>query len=200
MWLYENRATITKEHGLVGKRVAEVTQKAGEVWKAMGPAEKKKHEDLAAKDKARYEEVVKTLGRRERNARDKDTEGRTSKKAKKDKEQPMSSYFPLQSGDPVYWQRRRARGSKKAKDMEGRTSKEAKKDKEAPKRAMSAYVLWTQENRQAIMQKYKIEKANPELMRKGTEEWKTVSEEVKKEYEAKAAKALDELYLKDLAW
>ena len=47
LWLYENRATITKEHGLVGKRVAEVTQKAGEVWKAMGPAEKK-YENLAA--------------------------------------------------------------------------------------------------------------------------------------------------------
>merc|ERR1712039_961511 len=109
-----------------------------------------KYEDLEAKDKARYAEEVKTLGKRER-------------QSKKD----------------------------------GRSSKKAKKDKEAPKRPMSAYFLWTQENREAVMKKHKIEKAGPEFTRKAAEDWKTVSEAVKKEYEKKAA-AAKEQYQKDL--
>ena len=62
LWLGENRVSITKAHGLEGKKGSEVTKKAGELWKSLGPADKKKYEDLAAKDKIRYEEEVKTLG------------------------------------------------------------------------------------------------------------------------------------------
>mmetsp|Transcript_16970 Transcript_16970/g.43330 ORF Transcript_16970/g.43330 Transcript_16970/m.43330 type:complete len:188 (+) Transcript_16970:82-645(+) len=153
LWLGENRADIVKEHGLAGKKGSEVSKKAGELWKAIDPATKKKYDDLAAKDKARYEEEVKTLGKRERQPR---------------------------------------------KDKEGRAGKRAKKDKEAPKRPMSAYFLWTQENREAVMTKYKIEKAGPEFTRKAAEEWKTVSDAVRKEYDEKAAK-LKEQYQKDLA-
>merc|ERR1711972_838793 len=105
--------------------------------KTLGAADKKKYDDLAAKDKARYEEEVKTLGKRER-------------QPKKDK-----------------------------------ANKKAKKDKEAPKRPMSAYFLWTQENREAVMKKYKIEKGGPEFTRKAAEAWKTVSEKTKGEYEKK---------------
>ena len=60
LWLGENRVSITQAHGL--KRGSEVAKKAGELWKSLGPADKKKYEDLAAKDKIRYEEEVKTLG------------------------------------------------------------------------------------------------------------------------------------------
>merc|ERR1712060_558659 len=112
-------------------------KKAGELWKTLGAADKKKYDDLAAKDKARYEEEVKTLGKRER-------------QPKKDK-----------------------------------SGKRVKKDKEAPKRPLSAYFLWTQENREAVMKKHKVEKAGPEFTRKAAEEWKTVSEKVKGEYEKK---------------
>merc|ERR1711972_323404 len=129
--------------------MGEVSKKAGELWKTLGAAEKKKYDDLAAKDKARYEEEVKTLGKRER-------------QPKKD-----------------------------------RAGKKAKKDKDAPKRPMSAYFLWTQENREAVMKKHGIEKAGPEFTRKAAEEWKTVSEKTKGEYEKKAA-AAKEQYQKDL--
>merc|ERR1719356_991296 len=114
----------------------------------MTAADKKKYDDLAAKDKARYEEEVKTLGKRER--------------------QPK-------------------------KDKDG---KRTKKDKEAPKRPLSAYFLWTQENREAVMKKHKIEKVT-EFTKKAAE-WKTVTAEVKAEYEKRAA-ALKEQYQKDLA-
>merc|ERR1712014_209212 len=80
---------------------------------------------------------------------------------------------------------------------EGRAGKKAKKDKDAPKRPMSAYFLWTQENREAVMKKHGIEKAGPEFTRKAAEEWKMVSEKVKSEFEKKAA-AAKEQYQKDL--
>ena len=153
LWLGENREAIVKEHGLAGKKGSEVSKKAGELWKSIDAATKKKYDDLAAKDKERYEEEVKTLGKRER--------------------QPK-------------------------KDKEGNDSKRAKKDKEAPKRPMSGYFLWTQDNREAVMKKYKIEKAGPEYTRKAAEEWKTVSDEVKSEYAKKAAVAKEQ-YQKDLA-
>merc|ERR1712060_691853 len=124
-------------------------KKAGEVWKTLGAAEKKKYDDLAAKDKARYEEEVKTLGKRER-------------QPKKD-----------------------------------RAGKKAKKDKDAPKRPMSAYFLWTQENREAVMKRHGIEKAGPEFTRKAAEDWKTVGEAVKSQYEKKAEVAKEQ-YKKDL--
>jgi len=148
LWLSENRESIVKQHGIT--KALEVSKKAGEVWKTVPAADRKKYEDLAAKDKARYEEEVKTLGKRER-------------KPKQD----------------------------------GRSSKKARKDKDAPKRPMSAYFLWTQENREAVMKKHKIEKAGPEFTRKAAEEWKTVSEAVKQEYDRKAA-AAKEQYQKEL--
>ena len=150
LWLGENRVSITKAHGLEGKKGSEVTKKAGELWKSLGPADKKKYEDLAAKDKIRYEEEVKTLGKRkiERKEDDEDV-------------------------------------------------KKRKKDKEAPKRPMSAYFLWTQGERESIMKKHGIEKAGTEYTKKAAEEWKSVSDAIKKDYEKKAATAKAQ-YLKDL--
>jgi len=92
IWLGEQRSSIVEQYDLKGKKGSEVSKKAGEVWKAMAPADKKKWEDLAAKDKVRYEEEVQTLGKRERVSKpDKD-----AKRAKKDKDapkRPMTPYF-----------------------------------------------------------------------------------------------------------
>merc|ERR1711920_1105488 len=88
-------------------------------------------------------------------------------------------------------------GKRERQPKKDRAGKKAKKDKEAPKRPMSAYFLWTQENREAVMKKYGIEKAGPEFTRKAAEDWKTVSDAVKGEYEKKAA-AAKEQYQKDL--
>ena len=78
LWLSENRVSITKAHGL--KRASEVAKKAGELWKSLGPADKKKYEDLAAKDKIRYEEEVKTLGKRKIERKEDDEDGKKRKK------------------------------------------------------------------------------------------------------------------------
>ena len=48
LWLSENRVTITKEHGLEGKRGSEVSKKASELWKAIDEATKKKYAGAAA--------------------------------------------------------------------------------------------------------------------------------------------------------
>ena len=42
LWLGENRVSITKAHGL--KRGSEVAKKVGELWKSLGPADKKKYD------------------------------------------------------------------------------------------------------------------------------------------------------------
>ena len=62
---------------------------------------------------------------------------------------------------------------------------------------MSAYFLWTQQQREFIMKKHGIEKAGTEYTKKAAEEWKSVSDAVKKGYEKKAATAKAQ-YLKDL--
>merc|ERR1711920_295766 len=88
-------------------------------------------------------------------------------------------------------------GKRERQPKKDKASKKAKKDREAPKRPMSAYFLWTQENREAVMKKHNIEKAGPEFTRKAAEDWKTVSDAVKSQYEKKAA-AAKEQYQKDL--
>eukprot|EP00930_Biecheleria_cincta_P044187 TRINITY_DN30322_c0_g1_i1.p1 TRINITY_DN30322_c0_g1~~TRINITY_DN30322_c0_g1_i1.p1 ORF type:complete len:250 (+),score=60.92 TRINITY_DN30322_c0_g1_i1:90-752(+) len=83
LWLEESRASVVKTHALEGKKGSEVSKKAGEIWKSMQPAEKQKYEELAAKDKERYEQEVQTLGKR-------------VKKARQDEDapkQPLSAFF-----------------------------------------------------------------------------------------------------------
>ena len=142
--------SITKAHG--PKRGSEVAKKVGvgELWKSLGPADKKKYEKLAPKDKIRYEEEVKRLGKH-----------------------------------------------KIERKEDNEDVKKRKKDKEAPKRPMSAYFLWTQGERESIMKKHGIEKAGTEYTKKAAEEWKSVSDAIKKDYEKKAATAKAQ-YLKDL--
>merc|ERR1719401_332721 len=118
----------------------------------MAPADKKKWEDLAAADKARYEEEVKTLGKRERAPK---------------------------------------------KDKDGPKGKRAKKDADAPKKPLTAFFAWLNDNRKAIMDKYKLEKV-PEVTKKAAEEWKTLSAAAKKPYED-ASQAARAQYEKDLA-
>merc|ERR1719414_2769640 len=116
----------------------------------MSPADKKKYEDLAAKDKERFQQEVQTLGKRQRQSK----------------------------GE--------------------RAGKRAKKDKDAPKRPMSAYFLWTQENRENVIQQHNLNpKAVTEFTKKAAESWKGVSDAVKQEYEKKAAAAKAQ-YQKDL--
>ena len=122
--------------------------KRGKVKEEQSAILKKK----AAKDRIRYEEEVKRLGKRKIERKEEEDDG---------------------------------------------DGKKRKKDKEAPKRPMSAYFLWTQGERESIMKKHGIEKAGIEYTKKAAEEWKSVSDAIKKDYEKKAAAAKAQ-YLKDL--
>jgi hypothetical protein len=51
--LKDNREAIKKAHPTF--KVTEVAKEGGKQWKALGATAKKKYEDLAAKDKARFE-------------------------------------------------------------------------------------------------------------------------------------------------
>ena len=90
------------------------------------------------------------------------------------------------------------RGKRKIeRKKDDKDGKKRKKDKEAPKRPMSAYFLWTQAERIFIMKKHGIEKAGTEYTKKAAEEWKSVSDAIKKDYVKKAAAAKAQ-YLQDL--
>lgn len=93
LWFEESRTSLVNHYGLEGKRATEVSQKASEVWKAMSHAEKQTYEDLAAKDKHRYEQDIQTLGKRVRTAT---VDNCTGKKTKRDMgapKQPLSAFF-----------------------------------------------------------------------------------------------------------
>lgn len=117
-----------------------------EQFKALGPEEKKKYEDMAKKDKERYGEEMK-------------------------------NYSPPKG----------AKGSKKG----------GKKDKNAPKRAMTSFMLFSQENRE------RIKKENPgisfgEIGKKLGEEFKKLSPEERAKYDQKNEKD-KERYKKEMA-
>ena len=53
LWLNDNRAAIKKANP--NAAVTEIAKLAGEQWKKVSAADKKKYDDLNAKDKERYE-------------------------------------------------------------------------------------------------------------------------------------------------
>lgn len=70
------------------------------------------------------------------------------------------------------------------KDKKERKHK-AKKDKDAPKRAISAFFFYNQERRpKLIKEQPKLD--NKEIIKTMSAEWKALSEEKKKPYQAKA--------------
>lgn len=60
IWLGENREKIAKEHKLDSKKVAEVSKKAGEVWKGLLEKDKAPYEKKASAQKEEFEKFVKT--------------------------------------------------------------------------------------------------------------------------------------------
>ncbi|CAB3402660.1 unnamed protein product [Caenorhabditis bovis] len=55
LWMNQNRSTIKKD----GDSVGETAKRAGEMWKTLDSSEKKKWDEKAAEDKARYESEMK---------------------------------------------------------------------------------------------------------------------------------------------
>uniref|UniRef100_A0A0G4IEK9 HMG box domain-containing protein n=1 Tax=Chromera velia CCMP2878 TaxID=1169474 RepID=A0A0G4IEK9_9ALVE len=56
----DKRAEITKKTPALAKEITKVAKMCGEAWGKLKDADKKKYQDLAVKDKARYEKEMKS--------------------------------------------------------------------------------------------------------------------------------------------
>ena len=62
IWMNENRDRIKEEYGCDG--IAEVSKKAGEIWKEMSESEKAPYEEKNREAKERYEEEMREYNRK----------------------------------------------------------------------------------------------------------------------------------------
>ena len=176
LWLADHRTQLTKEHGLEGKRGSEVSKKAGEVWKTLPESEKMHYQDLAAKDKARYVEEVKTLGKKERMPR----AGRRGSTGKGRDAEDSADKDNVTGGRPSKMVKR-------------------EKDPQAPKKPMTGYFMWVNDTRSKITQDYKLEgQRGSEVTKVQARLWKEVDEQTKEAYHQKFTAAKMQ-YTKDLA-
>lgn len=177
IWLQESRAKIVAEHNLKGGGAPAVSKKAGEIWKLMGPEEKKKWEDLAAKDKIRYQEEVKTLGKRERNTKPSTKGSEVEKQVEKQEDEDQDG--------------RRKRRKLNAK---------AAKDPDMPKKPQTGWMLFVNENRENIIKEHSLEskKMGPVVAKAG-EIWKN-SPSIQQKYQDLAAKLKTEYFKKLEEW
>ena len=119
-------------------------------------------------------EIISELARRWKEA-DEDVKGEYQEKAAEDKKrykEEMSDYVPSDEESP----KKGAKGS----------AKKSKKDKNAPKGAKNAYILFCADNRDQVKEENSEMKAT-EIISELARLWKDADEDVKGEYQEKAA-------------
>ena len=119
-------------------------------------------------------DIISELARRWKEA-DEDVKGEYQEKAAEDKKrykEEMSDYVPSDEESP----KKGAKGS----------AKKSKKDKNAPKGAKNAYILFCADNRDQVKEENSEMKAT-EIISELARLWKDADEDVKGEYQEKAA-------------
>jgi hypothetical protein len=144
----------------------DISRYLGEEWKKLTADQKRPYEEAANTDRERYlrekKDYVPTAGG---DSSDSSTDEKASKKKKHS------------SG------KKGGHGDKPAK-------KRAKKDPNAPKRAKTAYIIFTEENRAAVTEELKrtrgAEFENKSVLKELGRQWKELPAEAKKPYAEKA--------------
>jgi len=142
-------------------------------------------------EKVKVTEIMKALAAKWKALTEREKEP-YEKKAKAEKERyeiEMKSYRPAESSSEDSSDSD-SKGKKRRGGRNAGTKKKPKKDPNAPKRPMTAYLIYSNENREKLKQELK--KSNPEakvteVVKILAERWKNESEEVKKKYQNKAA-------------
>ncbi|TKW36912.1 hypothetical protein SEVIR_1G012800v4 [Setaria viridis] len=173
LWLKDQWAEIKKENPEADFK--EVTNTLGAKWKALGAEEKQPYEERYRQEKEAYLQVV-GQEKREAEAMKLLEEQQMQWTAKELLEQYLKFRQEAEEGDGKKGKRK---NSKKVKDP-------AK-----PKQPMSAYFVYTQERRAALV----AEKKNvPEIGKITGEEWKNMTEAQKAPYEEVAKKQKEEYH------
>ncbi|CAL4970213.1 unnamed protein product [Urochloa decumbens] len=175
LWLKDQWTEIKKENPEADFK--EVTNTLGTKWKALGSEEKQPYEERYRQEKEAYLQVV-GQEKREAEAMKLLEEQQMQWTAKELLEQYLKFRQEAEEGD-----------GKKGK------RKNSKKDKDPakPKQPMSAYFVYSQERRAALV----AEKKNvPEIGKITGEEWKSMTEAQKAPYEEVAKKQKEEYHKK----
>merc|ERR1712186_38558 len=172
LWFKGARSTIK------GKNIAEVSKKAGEMWKSLSAEKKKPFADKAQEAKKTYDAYVAT------------SKGAAALKAYKDA--ISKARAPLtKNSDAAKAMKAAAKVKAKAKREKAKAKAAAKKvkvqalkEKAKLKRPLSPYFAWLKESRKGIKGKNIAEVA-----KKAGEMWKSLPADKKKTYEDRASKA-----------
>lgn len=177
--------TMEKRDSVVKKNpeapITEVTKILGEMWTvAKGKKGKngtKKFDDMAAKDKERYEEEKASYDAMIEK-RKIESEKEKVEQLEQDKEEAMIFMKALQEEEEA----------KNAPAEEPEKKQKKKKDPNAPKKALSAYIFFCNDKRAAIKSKMPEKTTQAELMKELGRQWKEVTDKNKAKYNKMADK------------
>jgi len=204
----DKREFVTKKNPNVAPK--EVMKILGEMWTQLnkgktGKKGTKQYDDLAAEDKVRYVSEKKAYDTMlaERN---KQAEQHMIERRNKDKEEALHLLKSRQEAatiaDPAAVHATPmpsvAFDNMSVMSVHTTTQKtKKKKDPNAPKKALSAYIFFTTENRGQIQAQMKDSTSQPELLSEVGRQWRELSPEKKEKY-VKLANEDKERYAKDM--
>jgi len=204
----DKRESVTKKNPNAAPK--EVMKILGEMWNQLGKGEAgkngtKQYDDLAAKDKVRYESEKETYNIMiaERN---KQAEQQMAERRNKDKEEALELLKSRQETATVTApvavhpapMPSVALDNMSVMSVLTTTHKtKRKKDPNAPKKASSAYIFFTTENRSQIQAQMKAGTSQPELLAEVGRQWRELTLEKKEKY-VKMANEDKERYAKDM--
>mmetsp|Transcript_23542 Transcript_23542/g.35608 ORF Transcript_23542/g.35608 Transcript_23542/m.35608 type:complete len:393 (+) Transcript_23542:110-1288(+) len=169
----EKRESVAKNNP--ESPVTEISKILGEMWTVTkgkkGKNGTKKFDDMAAKDKARYEEE-KAAYDAMIEKRNMESEQEKVEQFVQDKEDAMNLMKALQEEEEA-----------KNAPTEGQEKKQKKKkDPNAPKKALSAYIFFCNDKRATIKAKMPENTTQPDLMKELGRQWKEVTDKSKAKY------------------
>mmetsp|Transcript_12440 Transcript_12440/g.19162 ORF Transcript_12440/g.19162 Transcript_12440/m.19162 type:complete len:391 (+) Transcript_12440:95-1267(+) len=175
----EKRGSVVKKNPEAP--LTEVTKILGEMWTvAKGKKGKngtKKFDDMAAKDKVRYEEekaeydsMIET--------RKMESEQQKAERLEQDKEEAMNLMKALQEEEEA----------KNAPDEESEKKQKKKKDPNAPKKNLSAYIFFCNDVRDSVKSKMPENTTQADIMKELGRQWKDLTDKKKGKYDKMAEK------------
>uniref|UniRef100_A0A7S2EXH8 HMG box domain-containing protein n=1 Tax=Trieres chinensis TaxID=1514140 RepID=A0A7S2EXH8_TRICV len=179
----EKREEFTKKNP--GKGPAEVTKILGEEWNKLekgkrGKKGTKKYDDLAAKDKIRYDSEKEVYEAQKEEEQQKMVEERETQLVK-DKEEAMKLLKETEINIPTVEETETS-----AHDEKKQGKKKTKPS--GPKKPSTAYIFFVAENREKVRQTLQEKATLQEIMGEVGRQWRMLSDEDKKPYTEKASK------------
>lgn len=177
----DKREEITKANP--GLSLTNIAKILGEEWNKLSKAEQAPYEDLAAKDRLRYNEEKAAYDAVKAEEKQKVDEER-EEQLKKDKDEAMKMAEEMQKEKEAEMAEAAAKAEEASKEVDSKTTKTKKKKekKTGPKKPSSAYIFFCTENRAKIKDGMDSKATQAELMAEMGRQWKKLSDRQKAKY------------------